>query len=54
MAEKGFYRGPDNYRDYDDRPDPHGDFLDWVLSIVETFGGDPIEGGFADPRVARH
>jgi hypothetical protein len=26
------------------------DFLDWVGDIVEPFGGDPIEAGFADPR----
>jgi hypothetical protein len=32
-------------------PDPQGEFLDWVLSIVEPFGGDPLEAGFADPHV---
>jgi hypothetical protein len=31
--------------------EPDGDFLDWVGDIVEPFGGDPIEAGFADPRV---
>jgi hypothetical protein len=31
--------------------EPDGDFLDWVGDIVEPFGGDPIEAGFADPRI---
>jgi len=35
----------------EEAPDPQGDFLDWVGSIVEPFGGDPLEAGFADPRV---
>jgi hypothetical protein len=34
--------------------DPQGDFLDWVGDIVEPFGGDPIEAGFADPRERYH
>jgi hypothetical protein len=32
-------------------PDPQGDFLDWVLSIVEPFGGDPLEAVLLIPRV---
>jgi hypothetical protein len=34
----------------EETPDPQGDFLDGVGDIVEPFGGDPIEAGFADPR----
>jgi len=39
----------------EEAPDPQGDFLDLVGSIVEPFDGDPLEAGFADPRVrCRH
>jgi hypothetical protein len=31
-------------------PDPQGDFLEWVFSIVEPFDGDWLEAGFADPH----
>jgi hypothetical protein len=54
MSRKVFIRARITIEIDDDRPDPQGDFLYWVLSIVEPFGGDPIEGGFVDPRVVRH
>jgi hypothetical protein len=40
---------------FDERtPDPQGEFLNWVLDIVEPFGGDPLKAGFADPRERYH